>query len=180
MTDRYGRAHGVIALPPTPNFKRAAVLVSLPELTPGCASVRACRWPTIHRGAPTGVDTRLRNADADAGISIVPHLTGLTATFTIWPSDKLEPDFRAKGALRYVGERYLQFDDGDFFLKVGADSPENLLGYFEFDGTRDGGGFRDLQPDTEDHLHHFATHRADWRAGDPVRTSSAAQPKRVP
>ena len=32
-------------------------------------------------------------------------------------------------------QRYLRFDDGDRFIKVGTDSPENLLAYYEFDGA---------------------------------------------
>ena len=37
------------------------------------------------------------------------------------------PDLRAKGALRYVGRRYQRHDNGEWYLKAGADSPENLL-----------------------------------------------------
>ncbi|KAL3893271.1 MAG: hypothetical protein SGARI_008276 [Bacillariaceae sp.] len=31
------------------------------------------------------------------------------------------PDTRAKGKLRYVGEHYLQFEDGEYFLKAEVD-----------------------------------------------------------
>ena len=40
-----------------------------------------------------------------------------------------------------------------------------LLGYFEFDGTRDAGN---KGPDTVDGLHHFDAHLGDWNAGDPT------------
>ena len=126
----------------------------------------------------TGTDAAV-TPEASNTTAVVSHLTNLTSTFAIQPTDKLEPDFRAKGMLRYVGERYLRFDDGDFFLKVGADSPENLLGYFEFDGTYDAGGFRDLQPDTVDHLHHFPTHGVDWQPGDPVWGGAAQKGKNL-
>ena len=66
-----------------------------------------------------------------------------------------------------------------FFLKVGTDSPENLLGYFEFDGTYDAGGFSDLQPDTADRLHHYPDHRADWRDGDPTWGGAANKGKNL-
>lgn len=56
--------------------------------------------------------------------------------FDITGTDKVVPDLRAKGRLRYVGEHHLQFANGDYFLKVGADSPENLLAYVDF-GTFD-------------------------------------------
>ena len=47
------------------------------------------------------------------------------------------PGFLGKGStLRYVGERYLQWPEtGEYFLKGGADSPENFLAYCELDQT---------------------------------------------
>ena len=72
----------------------------------------------VIRTGGQGVARRLEPPAQGSDVQVVPHLTGLSATFTVRPTDKLEPDFRAKGMLRYVGERYLQFDDGDFFLKV--------------------------------------------------------------
>ncbi len=83
----------------------------------------------------------------------------------------------AHGHLRYVGDRYLQFAGSKkYYLKVGVDSPETLLGYADFDGT-----FRDLEehpvpaphapidlPALEDGLHNYEPHIQDWIAGDPV------------
>lgn len=61
---------------------------------------------------------------------------GLTGTFEVAPSDKTGRDFRARGRLEYVGDRYLQFaGNGTRFLKMGADAPETLLAYADFDGT---------------------------------------------
>ena len=70
------------------------------------------------------------------------------------------PDSRSKGMLRYVGERYLQFENGDYFIKGGANSPENLLAYQDFDGTynNNGGNF----------IKNYRPHTSDWQAGDPV------------
>lgn len=48
--------------------------------------------------------------DPEAGMSIPPD--GLEGAFTIEETDKLPPDFQARGILRYVGERYFRFDDG--------------------------------------------------------------------
>ena len=65
--------------------------------------------------------------DAFAG-EPVPSLDGEAGQFEIIESDKEGRDFRAKGRLEYVGERYLKFAGSDeYFLKGGADSPENLL-----------------------------------------------------
>lgn len=53
---------------------------------------------------------------------------GEKGSFKIKSSDKVAPDFRAKGALQYTGEHYFQFAGSkEFFLKGGADSPENFL-----------------------------------------------------
>ena len=63
-----------------------------------------------------------------------------SGTFTVEKTDKIAPDFRAKGRLQYYGTRYLiHSGNGETFLKGGADSPENFLGYREFDGTYYGG-----------------------------------------
>ncbi len=68
---------------------------------------------------------------------------GESGTFTISASDKTGRDFRGKGRLQYVGERYLQFaESGDYFIKAGADAPENTLAYEDFDATPNKGGRR--------------------------------------
>ena len=91
----------------------------------------------------------------------VPPANGLTGNLRIAASNKQAQDFRALGRLQYVGERYLQFQGSRTrFLKLGADSPETLLAYADFDGTTA------RKPQVP--LHAFAPHVADWKAGDPV------------
>jgi hypothetical protein len=96
---------------------------------------------------------------------------GQTGTFTIAPTDKTGRDFRAKGRLQYVGKHHLQFAGSkEYFLKAGADAPETLLAYADFDGTESG---RKRQARTGEaaptqSLHHYAPHVADWKAGDPM------------
>ena len=88
---------------------------------------------------------------------------GQTGTFTIAPTDKTGRDFRAKGRLAYVGRHYLQFaGTKEFFLKAGADAPENLLSYREFDGDFKMDGHKDnLVKDWKPHVQ-------DWKPGDPT------------
>ena len=62
----------------------------------------------------------------------------------------------ARGKLEYVGEHYLRFADGDSFIKFGANSPEVLLEYGEFDGT----------PKHEKDL--YSPNISDWKPGDPT------------
>ncbi len=74
-------------------------------------------------------------ASGDTGTPI-NTLDGMVGTFNVDPSDKSGQDLRAHGRLQYVGEHYLQFAGSkEYFLKVGADSPETLLAYTDFDGT---------------------------------------------
>ena len=77
----------------------------------------------------------------------------------------------ARGRLQVVGQRYLQFaGSGEFFLKAGADSPENFLAYCDFDGTYYAGdGKRRLgEAGPNQTLHSYLPHLADWHAGDPA------------
>lgn len=125
----------------------------------------------------TGEDVALR-ADSAAGEAL--HFDGASGTFEIAPTDDPPDQFRGRGFLRYAGERYLRFQNGDYFLKGGADSPENLLAYADFDGTVDGDGLAPegeearqgeatAAPDDADtFLHRYEPHVRDWRSGDPT------------
>jgi hypothetical protein len=107
--------------------------------------------------------------DPEAGVPV--ELDGHTGFFTVEPTDKSGRDFRAKGKLEYVGEHYLRFaGTGEYFLKGGADSPENFLGYHEFDGTWSGPGLGERPGDNikSPNLHTYESHIKDWHEGDPV------------
>jgi Domain of unknown function (DUF5060)/Putative collagen-binding domain of a collagenase len=102
----------------------------------------------FHKGAEIAV-----SPDPAAGEPTA--FDGVTGSFSIAPTHETGRDSRGKGMLRYVGERYLRFaGTGEAFLKGGADSPENLLAFADFDATPE--------------RHHYAPHVADWRPGDPT------------
>jgi hypothetical protein len=93
-----------------------------------------------------------------------------TGSFRVAPTDKSGRDFRAKGRLQYVGARYLRFaGSGEYFLKAGADSPENLLAYADFDGTYSAKaiGFARANEAATSALKNWQPHVRDWRPGDP-------------
>ncbi|WP_299435520.1 DUF5060 domain-containing protein [uncultured Aquimarina sp.] len=93
------------------------------------------------------------NNNPDAGKSVM--FDGLKGKFLIADTDKKDTDFRGKGRLQYVGERYLQFSGSkEYFIKGGAGSPENFLGFYEFDQT----------PPS----HKYQPHENDWNQGDPT------------
>ncbi len=90
---------------------------------------------------------------------VVGH--GRTGSFTIDRTDKTGRDLRAHGRLQYIGERYLRFaGSGEYFLKAGADAPETLLAYADFDDTT---AKKKNAP-----LKTWAPHVKDWRRGDPT------------
>ncbi len=90
-----------------------------------------------------------------------PPFDGQTGSFDVAASDKTGRDLRAHGRLEYVGKHYLRFAGSKkYFLKVGADAPETLLGYSEFDNTVAG------KPGKVP-LKTWKPHVRDWREGDP-------------
>lgn len=105
--------------------------------------------------------------DPRAGHPLPPD--GETGSFTVAPTDKTGRDHRARGMLRYVGEHYPRFaGTGEYFIMVGTQSPENFLGYFEFDNTVDYLGAQRKGMPNPDGLHHYEAHVRDWRPGDPT------------
>lgn len=89
-------------------------------------------------------------------------MDGTTGTFEIADTDKTGKDLRGYGFLLYVGERYLKFQNGEYFLKCGSDAPENFLAYDQFDGTFQNDGHKDDLVKTWD------AHLKDWNEGDPT------------
>jgi len=131
------------------------------------------KWRVHFRPCETGVWTyavsfrrgpyAAVSGDPQAGEEV--SFDGLTGTIEIADTDKTGRDFRGKGRLEYVGERYLKFaGTGEYFLKAGADSPENFLAYYQFDGTSD---HDSTDPRKKKTLHRYSGHLSDWKEGDP-------------
>ena len=98
------------------------------------------------------------NAGRSAGF-----MDGKTGSLKINPTDKTGRDMRAKGLLQYVGKHHLRFaETGEYFLKCGADAPENFLAYKEFDGDFKTDGQKD------DLIKDWGPHIKDWKTGDPT------------
>ncbi len=115
----------------------------------------------------TGEDIAV-SSNPKEGKAVKP-IDGQSGRFEVLPTVPDARGFFAKGQLRYVGEHYLQHQGtGEWFVKAGAGSPEDFLGYAGFDGTYDRGS--NLPDDAlgEDGLHNYAPHINDWREGDPT------------
>ncbi len=96
---------------------------------------------------------------------------GESGAFQVGVSDKEGTDGRARGRLDYTGDRYLRFaETGGAYLKGGADSPENLLAYVDFDGAapvHENLGIVRAGEAAEAPRHRYRPHMDDWRTGDP-------------
>ncbi|SMP58690.1 Galactose oxidase, central domain [Neorhodopirellula lusitana] len=100
--------------------------------------------------------------DADAASQPVAGFDAKSGTIEVAASDKSGRDLRAHGRLQYVGKNYLQFAGSkQYFLKVGADAPETLLAYADFDNTI-GGNLKKAPIKT------WSAHEQDWKKGDPT------------
>ena len=117
------------------------------------------RWDwrvSLVRGKDAAID-----AVAAGAAEPVPPVDGLTGSFIVGATNKVAPDFRARGRLGYAGGHYLRFaGTGEYFLKVGTDSPETLLAYTDFDDTTT------MKPAVP--VRAYEPHVKDWTDGDPT------------
>ncbi len=95
------------------------------------------------------------NQNAGKGINFDGHKNH----FKVGP---IASEHNPKGRLQYVGERYLKFQEtGEYFLKIGPNSPENFLAYQDFDGTYP-------SDTTKNFIKAYKPHLQDWKTGDPT------------
>lgn len=102
--------------------------------------------------------------DADPKAGEPAGFDGASGRFTIRAAPK-----GTRGLLRYVGKHHFQFaGNGEYYLKGGADSPENFLAYDEFDGTYDSDADSGSYKKVGVFIHKYAPHVQDWKPGDPT------------
>lgn len=134
------------------------------------------KWRVHFAPSETGAWSYIASFRQGSGVAIdsnpnagsATSFDGESGSFVIADTDKTGVDLRGKGLLRYTGGHYLRFaEKEEYFLKGGADSPENFLGYFEFDGTSNAADPVST-PGLQDGLHRYTPHVAHWTAGDPT------------
>lgn len=106
-----------------------------------------------------------------AGEGSAVELKDSSGGFRVVAASKGAPGFYGKGLLRYTGGHYLRHaGNGEYFLKGGADSPENFLAYAGFDDTSDlDARFNEgTNASGRPFLHRYEPHLRDFRAGDPT------------
>lgn len=117
---------------------------------------------TLHNGENIAIDD-----DLNKGVQIdIPNSVG---NFIVIVSDKDGVDFRNHGRLE-ASKGFFKFrDSNEYWIKGGTNSPENLLGYIDFDGTyRIDADVREGEAAAADELHKFEPHLADWKIGNPI------------
>ncbi|AXT61408.1 DUF5060 domain-containing protein [Aquimarina sp. AD10] len=116
----------------------------------------------LHYGDSIGLDTNLTN-----GTKV--DISNANGSFIVSNSDKSGVDFRANGMLE-VSKGYFKFRDSKkYWIKGGANSPENLLAYVDFDDTyRLKASEKDGEASTTSEIHTYPNHLKDWKPGDPT------------
>lgn len=111
------------------------------------------------------------NPDINSGEAYA--LQSSTGKFDVIESFKQFPDFRAKGKLTFKHGFFTftdkQVDSQQYWLKGGANSPENLLGYNDFDNTYRVSAHKVYgEAEVNTKLHTYTPHANDWQPGDPT------------
>ncbi|MFC7293086.1 DUF5060 domain-containing protein [Hirschia litorea] len=128
---------------------------------------------SLKRGARIAI-----NRDPSVGENI--EIANPTGSFHVGPSDATGKDFRApnRGRLKGDGKLFRFEKSGQYWLKGGPASPENMLGYVGFDDTyRLLKEAREGEASAEGEIHAFAPHRKDWKAGDPLWGWKTGEPR---
>lgn len=96
-------------------------------------------------------------------------LENAAGKFRVTASDKEITDFSKNGFLEAY-EGYFRYKNSEkYWIKAGANSPENLLAYIDFDGTeRIRAKSRDEEAQPTDTIHQYKPHIKDWKFGDPT------------
>ncbi len=96
--------------------------------------------------------------EPDVGEPDIPD--GQKSEFDVTDPDPEAPGFLGKGRLAYSPDMFYLKTLGNnrYWIKGGADSPEDLLAYEGFDNTRSGSRFA---------VKKYAGHVRDWKPGDP-------------
>lgn len=109
-------------------------------------------------------------SDQPQGKTLSPD--GISGFFDVSATDKNAPGFLSQGRLEVTKGRYLKFrETGRYFIKNGADSPENFLAFVDFDQTYRYGTkpvFREGEANPQESCHKYEAHVKDWKPGDPT------------
>ena len=125
------------------------------------------RWRVHLRAARAGsLPYRLELKEAATG-RVVAASAG-TVEVAEPDADPGAADLRVAGPVVHIADRLWLAGAKRPFFKAGANSPENLLAYADFDGTRALKGEARPGENVGAGLHRFEPHLKDWNPGDPT------------
>jgi len=107
----------------------------------------------------TGADVAI---DSSATAGSATGFNGASGSFSVGATDKTGDDLRRQGLIKLApGKHHFRHSGtGNYWIKGGTDSPEDFLGYSEFDNTVTGNA---TFPVTD-----YPAHVGDWATGDPI------------
>jgi len=116
----------------------------------------------LYKGDSVAVNNNIENAEPI-------ELINSTGKFVVVDSEKVANDISFKGRL-IAKNGYFKFrDTHEYFLKVGANSPENFLAYSGFDNTfRLEDSKKEGEAKINLKIHSYEPHLKDWNEGDPT------------
>ena len=98
-------------------------------------------------------------ASTDLNAGAATSFNGESGSITVAAAATSGSGFRTDGMLVQDGHYYVHKGNSEVWIKGGSDSPENFLGYVDFDGTRDQNGGA---------LKTWSAHQQDFNTGDPT------------
>ena len=112
-------------------------------------------------------DSIALTGEPEAGEAIA--IENATGKFSVGAAETTDHrSFAARGRLT-TANGYFRFGDGDYWIKGGANSPENLLAYEDFDDTyRMEGANKKEDTPAPLTIHSYQPHAIDWETGDPT------------
>ena len=116
----------------------------------------------LYKGDSVAIKNNIENAEQI-------ELINSNGKFVVVDSGKIANDKGFKGRL-IAKNGYFKFRDTNaYFLKLGANSPENFLAYSGFDNTfRLEGSKKEGEAKTNLEIHTYEPHLRDWNEGDPT------------
>lgn len=116
----------------------------------------------LYKGDSVAIKNNIENATQI-------ELRNSTGKFVVVDSERKANDKSFKGRI-IAKDGYFKFrNTNEYFLKVGADSPENFLAYSDFDNTfRMEDSDKEGEAETNLTIHSYEPHLKDWKEGDPT------------
>jgi hypothetical protein len=116
----------------------------------------------LYKGDSVAINNNIKNAEQI-------ELMNSNGNFVVTNSEKTANNKSFKGRIIAKNGYFKLRDTNEYFLKVGAGSPENFLAYSGFDNTyRLEDSKKEGEAKTNLEIHTYEPHLKDWNEGDPT------------